>query len=115
MIKKLCLVIFMVMTSTVVLAGFDGPGGEAPIHTVLEAEKAKDGQQIVLEGYLVKQLEDEHYLFKDASGEIEVEIDDDVFQDRNVNPTTKIRIQGELENSFFTGQSIEVDIMEIIN
>ena len=116
MLKKLCFATFLLVSSTVVMAGFVGPGGSMPIRTVAEAEKANDDEQVMLEGYIVRQLDDdEHYIFKDESGEIEIEIDEDVFQGRYVSPTTKIRILGEMDKGFFSGTVVDVDIMEIIN
>ena len=115
MLTKLFAILALLLVSTIVMAAFDGPGAEVKIRTVTEANQAKDDERVILEGYLVQKLEDEEYLFKDLTGEIEVEIDDDIFQDRYVNPSTQIRIHGEIDKGFFSGRTIDVERLEIIN
>jgi len=113
--EKLFIALTLLFTSTFTLAAFDGPGADIQTRTVKEAGKAKDDTQILFEGYLIKQLGDGHYLFKDLTGEIEVEIDEDVFHDRYINPSTKIRIHGEVDKSFFSGRTVDVDRLDIID
>ena len=61
--------------SSSTFAGFSGPGGTAPsVSTVKLVSEMNDDTKVILEGRLVNQLKDEHYTFKDATGEIEIEI-----------------------------------------
>ena len=55
--------------------GFTGPG--LSVSTVAEANKMSDDQPVVLVGQIQQSLGDEKYLFKDASGTITIEIDDE--------------------------------------
>ena len=55
-------------------AGFQGPGSEN-LTTVAAAKKARDESYVTLTGNIVKQTKHEHYIFRDSTGEIEVEIE----------------------------------------
>ena len=55
----------------------------------------------------------EHYLFRDATGEILVEIDDDLFMGRTVTPQTTIRIYGEVDKEAFERTKIDVKHFDI--
>ena len=55
----------------------------------------------------------EHYLFRDATGEIVEEIDDKLFMGRNVTPQTTIRIYGEVDKEAFERTKIDVKHFDI--
>lgn len=79
--------------------GFSGPGLE--ITTVVEATKLGDDTPVVLVGSIEKSLGDEKYMFKDASGSMTVEIDDDDWNGINATPETVIEISGEVDKEMF--------------
>ncbi len=79
--------------------GFTGPGLE--VSTVAEAVKLGDDTSVVVVGHIEKSLSDEKYLFKDASGAITVEIDDDDWNGLNVTPQDLIEIRGEVDKDLF--------------
>ncbi|NLS11696.1 NirD/YgiW/YdeI family stress tolerance protein [Vibrio sp. SM6] len=87
--------------------GFNGPF--SGITTVSEAVQANDDTPVVLTGYLVKSLGNENYLFKDASGEVEIEIDDDLWRGVTVSPETKVILEGEVDNDFAESLTVDVD------
>ena len=64
-------------------------------------DNARDDQIVALEGNIVKRIGNEKYLFRDATGEMRVEIDDEVFAGQRVDEKTKIRIVGEYEKDLF--------------
>ncbi len=82
-----------------VRGGFTGPGLE--VSTVAEAAKLGDDTPVVVVGHIEKSLGDEKYLFKDASGAITVEIDDDDWNGLNVTPQDLIEIRGEVDKDLF--------------
>lgn len=88
-------------------------GAAAEVQTVAVAKKMKDDAWVVLEGHIVKQIRGEQYLFRDASGEIEVEIDHDKWNGQAVKPDTKVRITGEIDQDLLSTE-LEVDRIEII-
>ena len=83
------------------------------VSSVAEVKQAKDETWHTLEGNIVKQLTSEHYTFRDATGEIEIEIDEDVWSGREVTPRTPVRITGEVDRDF-RKVSFEVDRLEPI-
>ena len=58
--------------------GFEGPGVSADnTLTVAEVLKLSDDANVTLTGQIINSLGDEKYTFKDATGEIVIEIDDE--------------------------------------
>ena len=86
--------------------GFQGPG-LAP-SSVAEALKLNDDTPVVLVGPVEKSLGDEKYLFKDASGSVTVEIDNEDWRGVTVTPKDTIVLQGEIDKDFFKTE-IDVD------
>ena len=86
--------------------GFQGPG-LAP-SSVAEALKLNDDTPVVLVCQIEKSLGDEKYLFKDASGSVTVEIDNEDWRGVTVTPKDTIVIQGEIDKDFFKTE-IDVD------
>lgn len=85
--------------------GFTGPG--LSVSTVAEANKMSDDQPVVLVGQIQQSLGDEKYLFKDASGTITIEIDDEDWRGVNVTPEDTIEISGEVDKDLF---DVKVDV-----
>lgn len=88
------------------MGGFQGPGLEPS--SVAEALKLNDDTPVVLIGQIEKSLGDEKYLFKDATGSVTIEIDNDDWRGVNVTPKDTIVIQGEVDKDFFKTE-IDVD------
>lgn len=96
--------------------GFVGPGSTAGISTVAQAKSARDDSPCVLTGNIVQRMpgDNEHYLFRDSTGEILVEIDDELFMGRTVTPETQIRIYGEVDNEVFERTKVDVKNLEVL-
>ena len=77
-------------------------------------DNGRDDQLVVLEGYIVDQIKHEDYTFRDATGQIEVEIDDEVFAGQRIDPKTKVRIEGEYEKEVVGPNTIDVHRLTII-
>ena len=88
------------------MGGFQGPGLQPS--SVSEALKLNDDTPVVLVGQIEKSLGDEKYLFKDATGSVTIEIDNDDWRGVNVTPKDTIVIQGEVDKDFFKTE-IDVD------
>lgn len=93
-LSSLVIVLFAV-TSSYAAAGFQE--GAALKKTVEEALKLKHNTLVAVEGNIIKRISDDKYIFKDSTGMITVEIDDDVWAGQVVGANDKIEIQGELE------------------
>lgn len=90
-------------------------GGPTAVTTVKNVlDNAHDDQLVILEGFLTKQVRHEKYMFRDATGEILVEVDDEVFQGQRVDPKTKIRIEGEFENELLQKGEVDVHRLTIV-
>ena len=110
------------VTSSIALANnqgfnsipYQGPGFQ-PINTVAAAlQNAKDDQNVVFTGYIVAQESQERFLFKDPTGEIILDIDDEEwgYIQQTITPTTELTIYGEFERGFASA-IVEVDRINI--
>lgn len=81
------------------------------ISRVVDLKNMPDDSRVVLEGRIEKQVRREHYIFRDASGRIEVEIDDDVWRGVNVTPRDKVRLTAEVDQDW---NRTEVDVKSVV-
>lgn len=91
--------------------GFEGPGVQHALTTVREAlnsSKFSDDVRVKLTGFVINSLGDDKYTFRDETGEITVEIDNDKWFGLKATPTVKVIIDGEIDNEFI-GKEIDVD------
>ena len=90
-------------------------GGPSHLTTVKAlADNGKDDQIVTLEGFITQQVKHEKYMFRDSTGEMLVEIDDEVFKGQRVDPKTKVRIDGELERDFMEKDKVDVYNLTIL-
>lgn len=119
--KWISSVILTFLLSAPVYAGFS-EGGKAGFSdlgadngaTVQAAKNMRDDAHVTLTGKIIKQLGHEKYLFKDATGEITVDIDDEDFRGQEVTPQNTVRIMGEVDKEFGRGTEIDVKRLEIL-
>lgn len=103
--------------------GYSGPGGQSgqggyvgPGPNLVSVEQAKemwDDSHVALRGYIVQSLGDEHYLFKDDTGTVNIEIDHDKWRGQKVEPNTLVEIQGEIDKDW-GNTKIDVDYVQIV-
>lgn len=87
---------------------------QTSVITVMDAKNLRDDTRVVLRGNIVRSLGDEKYAFRDASGEITVEIDDDIWHGQMVSPKDPVEIRGEIDRDFrLSGDSIEIEVDQI--
>lgn len=86
--------------------GFTEPCPE--LFTVQQVEKMRDDSQVTLKGNIIKRLGKEKYLFQDATGSIEVEIDDKIWRGQTISPKDTVTIYGEVDKDW-NHTSIDVD------
>ncbi len=122
--KKLVLaaVIFTLFAGFSLYAKFQGPGNVEDVTTVAEAKKARDDVKVVLTGNIVKQVDDDDYLFKDSTGEIEIDIDYDKIEDMDITPDTTIKIYGDVDEydgvvgtGLWSTNKIDVDRVDVVS
>ena len=118
--KKMLLVLvvcsFANISHAQVSGGFIGPeGNAAKVVSVQEALNLGDESRVSLEGKIINSLGDEKYTFRDATGEIVVEIDDEDWHGNKVTPENTITINGEVDKEMFEPTKVDVDTFIIKN
>ncbi|MCR9496839.1 NirD/YgiW/YdeI family stress tolerance protein [Vibrio alginolyticus] len=108
--KKMILASMFALLSSSAFATFNGPE-IGVINSVKEAHNATDDSAVMLTGHIVQSLGNETYLFKDETGEIEVEIDNEDWMGLDVGPNDKVTIRGEVDSEWTTKQ-IDVETIQ---
>lgn len=93
------------------LAAYNGPVHPGSKDVAVEDVRSMaDDERVTLEGYVVGQLRGEHYLFRDASGEIDVEIDKEVWRNIEADQDTRFRLSGEVDHD---KGSVSIDVYRL--
>lgn len=87
--------------------GFTGPSSKA---TVASAKTLSDDAMVTLRGNIVERISGDTYLFKDATGTINVEIDDNRWNGVSVSPEDLVEIHGEVDKDW---NSVEIDVKQV--
>lgn len=82
--------------------------------TVEKAKALADDSKVEIKGYVVKSLGKEKYQFRDSSGVITVEIDDDLWQGKPVSAKTLLTIQGEIDVDLKPTRTVEIDVDRVM-
>ena len=95
---------------------FQGPTAAADADTVAKAMKCWDDAPVVLTGNIVERLagSDDKYMFRDATGQVMVDIDDDLFLGRTVTPQTRVRLHGKVDKELMEPTKIDVKRLEVL-
>ena len=88
--------------------GFVGPNGSNT--TVESAKSMRDDAWVTLRGNIVERISDDLYLFKDATGTVNVDIDHKRWNGVTVTPQDLVEIQGEVDKDW---NSVEIDVNQI--
>lgn len=80
------------------------------LSSVKQASSMADDSYVQLKGYVVKSLGDEKYQFRDSTGSMTVEIDDELWQGQAISSTTQITIQGEVDIDYKPMKRVEIDV-----
>ncbi len=108
-----------VIPASLAHAQYQGPGSKPPksapqseIKNVADVLRhGRDDQQVTLSGTVVRKVGREKYLFRDASGELRIEIDDEVMPREPFDDKVRVEITGEVEKDFL--RSVEIDVKAI--
>ncbi|WP_017937622.1 NirD/YgiW/YdeI family stress tolerance protein [Zestomonas thermotolerans] len=112
--KALALLFVPLLSASAFAAGgYTGPSNTPQVTTVAAALEAPDDTPVVLTGQIVKRLKGDKYEFKDATGTIQVEIDDDDWPPQQISESATVKLTGEVERDL-TGREIDVDIVELV-
>ena len=73
-----------------------------------------DDVHVTLEGFVVRHLGGDRYVFSDGMHEIQVEIDSQDFPQVRVSDAARVRIEGEVEMESGKDPQIEVDRLMVL-
>ena len=94
---------------------------QAVNHTALNSEKVtvkqamnlKDDSRVQLTGHIVKAIGDEKYQFRDSTGTITVDIDDDLWHGKALSATTVVTLLGEVDVDDKPTKRVEIDVEKV--
>lgn len=85
--------------------------GQTPgVVSALQARNLPDDTWVVLEGNIVRQTGYERYEFRDGSGTITVDIDDEDWLGQRVSSNDRVRLGGEVDRTFTPA---EIDVKSV--
>jgi len=82
--------------------------------TVQQVAKIKDETGVTLTGQITKHIKSDHYEFKDATGSISLEMDDDIWRASGLKVGDHVRVVGEVDTHRYKPTDIEVVKIEKI-
>ncbi|MDR0685538.1 MAG: NirD/YgiW/YdeI family stress tolerance protein [Spirochaetaceae bacterium] len=83
----------------------------AVLVTVQQALTLHDDAALSLKGNIIGHLGGESYTFKDATGTMEVEIDDEVWRGQQIGPDDPVLISGEVDRDW---RRITIDVDRLV-
>lgn len=81
--------------------------GQTDKTSVSEALKRTDDSYVTIEGNIIKRISSDKYLFKDTTGTITVEIDNEKWGNADVSEKDTLELTGEIERKF---NSVYLDV-----
>ncbi len=113
--KKLLLSLAILTFASSASAAYTGPVElTAAKMTVAEALKSQDDTEAYLEGTIISKVGKKKYNFKDATGTMIVEIDDNLFRSKTVSETTNVRLIGVVDSEVDKPYTFDVEALEIM-
>ena len=80
--------------------------------SIAEALRSPGDTRVELDGFIIKKVGEEKYIFSDGKDQIEVEIDAKHFPAVRIDDKTKVRISGEVEKGGFL-KSAKIDVESV--
>jgi uncharacterized protein (TIGR00156 family) len=96
------------------MAQFTGPSATGQPTTVEQVNQARLGTYVTVTGHLVAHLRGSYFTFRDATGDIRVEIENSVWENRQIGPDTKVRLLGEVDQGV-AGRYLWVKSLQVVN
>jgi len=95
------------------MAQFTGPSATGQQTTVKQVNQARLGTYVTVTGHLVAHLRGSYFTFRDATGDIRVEIENSVWENRQIGPDTKVRLLGEVDQGV-AGRYLWVKSLQVV-
>lgn len=113
--KKIITLATLLALSSSAFAGFQDTNAGNYITNVQTAKKQYDNTPVTLEGYFIRQIDDDEFIFRDNSGEIKVDVEDRAWFGVNATPNDRVRIHGSVDKEFAEATTIDVYQIQRIN
>lgn len=93
--------------------GFSGPVSGAMADTVVKAKELPDDAPVVLTGNIISRVagKKHKFTFKDATGEILLDIGKKAFRGQDISPQDTVRVTGKVDKDF--GEELEIDVKQL--
>jgi len=105
-------VLFSLLASTAA-AQFTGPGATGRTTSVAQVGAVRLGSYVTVTGNVVAHQRQNYYTFRDGTGEIRVEIENSVWQNRQIGPETKVRLLAEVDQGI-AGRYLWVKSLDVV-
>jgi len=112
--NRMIVALLFTLLASNAMAQFTGPSVTERPSTVAEAHQAIPGTYVTVTGHIVARLREDYYTFRDATGEIHVEIEAPVWRNRQIGPETKVRLFAEVDLGI-TGRYLWVESLEVVD
>ena len=111
--KLLSILVLVGVSAGIVFAAHGGfkDSVNARKSTVAEVLKMNNNAYVMVQGNIVKRLSNDKYSFKDSTGTITVEIDDDEWRGQTITPTDPVKLYGEVDRGIFKTE-LEINYVE---
>jgi uncharacterized protein (TIGR00156 family) len=112
--KLLALTAAGLLLSSNAVAQFTGPAATGQPSTVAQAQKARINSHVTVTGNIVNHLREDDYTFRDKTGDMRVEIEEPVWQSRQVGPDTLVRLRAEVDVGLSGNRYLWVESLQIV-
>lgn len=102
------------LLSAATFAQFTGPSATDRVSTVEQAQNAPINTYVTVTGNIVVHLGQDYYSFRDATGDIRVEIERSVWRSRDIGPDTKVRLLAEVDRNISGTTYLWVESLDIV-
>ena len=115
--KEILIALGLALASSVAVAdkatgGFTGPDA-LKVVTVAEALDMRNDSAVKLQGFILRSLGDEKYEFRDDSGTMTIEIDNDDWGGVKASPDVKVELIGEIDKDLLK-TTLDVDAVRLL-
>ena len=83
---------------------------ESDVRSILAAPD--DGQRVLLRGEITGKIDDEEYMFTDGTGNIRLDIDDDLLWGQILTQGTRVEIEGKVDKHLF-GDAVDINVERV--
>lgn len=82
----------------------------AAVKSVAAALKAADDTPALLEGKIVRQIDEDDFIFQDATGEIEIDVSRNAWNGQTITPQETVQLRGKVDKEW---NNVSLDIKQI--